>query len=414
MTIDAARVVVRGAAGSVTVSRAPFALTYRDRRGRAVLASAPAAGRLQVEPAVPRQLFGRQDPPRPALYAPLSFLVGDAAIEQTPASQWEGTLKSVPRRRRRVPRPTASLSARRSGGGCALALVHDRPERPAAACYVGPAAHGLLRVSARPSPSHGVATMPVLRTARAARRSTASAAAMTSSTSAAATSQLSTSRRTSARPRRALTAPRPTERRPLHFPNGPSAAYASSRASSPRPATASCSTATSSRTGVWAPTAPAPGGSAPPPRRSTTWSSPARRRGRSGRSARSTVATASRPAGRSGRRSTGGAVPLRSRRALRARGTPGPARHDRYRLRSTPTASRAGSSCPSGAEEDHPRASPARHQADRLLPRLRRQRRDRHRLPRRLRRGAAQGLRRDAPGRLAVRLREQLRARGRA
>src|SRR3954462_10375462 len=158
--IDAGRVVGTTAAGtSVTVTRSPLRVSFADSAGRTVLAQLPAAGDSTGGPPVPQAQFGGIGPPPPALYAPLTFLVGSHSVSQFPASQWQGALQSVTEggveyRARDV------TDARQAGAGARLETTTTDPSGRRLVITIAPiGVAGGLRVEVRPTPAGGVATM---------------------------------------------------------------------------------------------------------------------------------------------------------------------------------------------------------------------------------------------------------------
>ena len=91
---DDEHITVRTAAGAVEVDRAPFALSFENADGDVVLASTPQpATPLLLRPAdVQRAPGGGDTADAPALYAPISFLVGTAVQQQFAASFWVGNM----------------------------------------------------------------------------------------------------------------------------------------------------------------------------------------------------------------------------------------------------------------------------------------------------------------------------------
>src|SRR5688500_6269541 len=87
------RIVVEGDRAAATITRTPFRLQVENARGQVVLQQAgqDATGVLPL-PAHSQHMFGRQSDPPPALYSPLTFLVGEHNIRQFMAQQWEGNL----------------------------------------------------------------------------------------------------------------------------------------------------------------------------------------------------------------------------------------------------------------------------------------------------------------------------------
>jgi alpha-glucosidase (family GH31 glycosyl hydrolase) len=159
VTIGARQVVVDTRGARAVIERAPFRLSVHDGP-RSVLREvrSPRSPRLGIPP-TERSVSGRIDPAGPALYAPLSFLVGEQSLSQTSAGQLSGNLTAV--RRGGVEYAARSvLSARRSGAGAVLTLSTSDPSGRRLRVRVGPGPRpGTLRVSARPTPADGVAAM---------------------------------------------------------------------------------------------------------------------------------------------------------------------------------------------------------------------------------------------------------------
>jgi alpha-D-xyloside xylohydrolase len=158
VSIGAKQIVVRTAGAQATITRSPFGVTYRDGRGRPVLHEATGAGGVLAVPPVAQSQFGRQSPPGPALYAPLGFLVGSHSVQQTPGSQWEGTLSSVTEGGVAYS-PRAVIDARADGGGALMTLSTSDPTGRRLVVRVMPQGSSAVRISARPSPATGVVTM---------------------------------------------------------------------------------------------------------------------------------------------------------------------------------------------------------------------------------------------------------------
>jgi alpha-glucosidase (family GH31 glycosyl hydrolase) len=160
VSIGADRIVVSRAHGSrAVIDRTPMRLSFLDGRGRTVLREvvAPATAALE-RPPVPRAQFGAPGPPPPTLYAPLAFTVGGASVAQTQAALWVGTLQSVTVGGTQYAARDV-VAAKRRGRGVRLRVSTSDPSGRELIVGVGPGPHGTLRVSARPNPPDGVATM---------------------------------------------------------------------------------------------------------------------------------------------------------------------------------------------------------------------------------------------------------------
>jgi len=159
VTIGARQVVVEARGARAVIERSPFRLSvFAGRRSALREVRAPRSGSLAI-PAAERSVSGRFDPPGPALYAPLSFLVGEESVTQTPGTQLAGNLKSV--RRGGVEYAAREvLGAKRSRGGVVLTLSTTDPSGRRLRVRVAPGPRaGSLHVSARPTPGAGVAAM---------------------------------------------------------------------------------------------------------------------------------------------------------------------------------------------------------------------------------------------------------------
>ena len=274
--------------------------------------------------------------------------------------------------------------ARRRRGHRAGARTSDPSGRRLALTIAPVGAAAALRVSVRPDPGRRRRDdRRLVRVAAPTRRSAASAAATTPSTSAARSSTTGSSRRTSARaPRTAPTAARSGDR--YMFPNGAHAAYyvQSSFVSSALRLPARPRRARPLAPGLRPRRRLAGRGARR--RRSTTSSLPGGAgRAIGGPDGDHRPPAACRRAGRSGPILDRLVSSRPTRPSRRARGRGRPARTSTATAcRSTPTGSRAGSSCPRPELRDaHRRAARARHPADGLLPRCSSARTDRHRRP---------------------------------
>jgi alpha-glucosidase len=153
------RIVVTAPGGArAVIDRSPFRLSFGNGQRHTVLSEASGGADTQAEPPYAQNEFGQIAPAGPTLYAPLGFLVGTQQIEQEPTYQWEGTLQSVTQGGVAYS-ARAVRSARRAGGGVRLVLSTSDPTGRRLLVEVTPYRHGTLRVSARPTPAAGVATM---------------------------------------------------------------------------------------------------------------------------------------------------------------------------------------------------------------------------------------------------------------
>jgi alpha-glucosidase len=160
VVITPQRVVVAARSGArAIVNRVPFGLRLVDSRGHVVLSEVAVARQPMVIAPHSQLEFGAIGPPAPALYAPMSFLVGAQHVSQTPSGQWEGTLQSVAESGTAYS-AQAVLAVRRRGAGAVLTLSTNDPTHRRLVVSIAPA--GVpdgLHVSVRPTPSAGVAAM---------------------------------------------------------------------------------------------------------------------------------------------------------------------------------------------------------------------------------------------------------------
>jgi alpha-D-xyloside xylohydrolase len=155
------RILVTTDAGtSAVITRSPFTITFFDKRGRTVLRGlTERAGDLLPAAPVPHQQFGTQSPASPTLYAPLSFLSGSQSIEQFPAQQWQGNLRSVTEEGVHYA-ATDVVDVGGEGDTATLELATTDPSGRRLALTIRPLGRrGALRVSVRPTPADGVGAM---------------------------------------------------------------------------------------------------------------------------------------------------------------------------------------------------------------------------------------------------------------
>jgi sulfoquinovosidase len=157
---DAQHVVVSTPGGArAVVDRSPFRLSVLDASGRTVLAEQPRSQDVLPVPPVTQSEFGTIGPPPPALYGPLSFLVGTASSMQTPGGQWEGTLQSVSQAGVEYAARDV-VDVQRAGDGVRLTVSTTDPTGRQLAVRIAPVpGQEALRVSAAPTPADGVAAV---------------------------------------------------------------------------------------------------------------------------------------------------------------------------------------------------------------------------------------------------------------
>lgn len=159
--IGADRVIVTTPAGArAIVTRSPLRISFADPQGRTVLRQvAPVDSAVTVVPPTPHVQFGTIGPPPPTQYAPLGFLVGSHQVDQFPGGQWQGVLQSVTESGT-LHTARAVSRARAQGEGARLVLKTSDPSGRRLILTIAPLGQGsALRVSVRPTPAAGVATM---------------------------------------------------------------------------------------------------------------------------------------------------------------------------------------------------------------------------------------------------------------
>ena len=158
VSIGPSTVVVSTPGARAVVTRAPFRMAFQDGAGKPVLSEVARGADTQLVPPFVQPEFGVQGPPRPALYAPLAFLVGSNLISQFRVSQWVGNLQTVTEAGVEFA-ARAVIDARRDGDAAVLTLSTSDPSGRRIALRIAPQRPGALRVSARPTPDGGVAEM---------------------------------------------------------------------------------------------------------------------------------------------------------------------------------------------------------------------------------------------------------------
>ncbi len=159
--IGRTEIVLSGRGARVTIHRSPYRLSVAGGRGAAVLRELRAGARSAPVPAATRNLSGLGgqplDPPRAALYGPLTFLVGRRALSLIPGSQFGGNLSSLFESGTEY-RARAVRTVRRVPGGVRLVLSTTDPSGRTLVVRVRVAGRG-ASVSARPVPASGVAAI---------------------------------------------------------------------------------------------------------------------------------------------------------------------------------------------------------------------------------------------------------------
>src|SRR4051812_11555678 len=160
VSVGAQRIEVGGDGGRVVIARSPFGLSFADRAGRVVLGEVANTGQapLVVPPVAEQPPIVGETPPRPSLYAPLTFTVGDERAVQFPATQWSGDLLAefetgVAYSARDV------TGAEARGEGVHLTVSTSDPSGRTLGVDVAPGPASTFRVSVRPSTAGGIASM---------------------------------------------------------------------------------------------------------------------------------------------------------------------------------------------------------------------------------------------------------------
>ena len=159
-TIQDSRATVTVSGASARISFDPLRISYADGHGQTVLRSLPGrAGAKRTVPPEPRSQFGAPDPPPPTLYAPLSFLVGSAAIEQFPSFQWNGNLETVTESGVEYGGVSVERASRQRGGVRLIVATSDPSGRKLIVDVRPGPGPGTIAVEAKPDDPAGVAAM---------------------------------------------------------------------------------------------------------------------------------------------------------------------------------------------------------------------------------------------------------------
>jgi hypothetical protein len=160
VSIRPGRIIVTTAGSRVTITRNPFRLQIGRSRGRPALSEVASAARG------PSVLPPTTDPLPPGtnatlsgqLYAPLAFLVGHESITQYDGGVWGGNLMRGERSGTQYA-ARAVTAAKRHGARVSLTLSTTDPTGRVLHVDVAPDGTAGLRITAKPSPSAGVAMM---------------------------------------------------------------------------------------------------------------------------------------------------------------------------------------------------------------------------------------------------------------
>lgn len=154
--IGAERITVEASGASAVIQRDPFALAFADASGHTVLSEVPGGSGAFALPPAGRRLA--PEPAGPALYAPLSFLVGRDEPASFPGFVDNGDLESVEEDGTEYSAREV-LSAEAQGEGVRLVVATNDPSGRTLAVTVAPQGTAAIRVSAAPSEPQGVAAM---------------------------------------------------------------------------------------------------------------------------------------------------------------------------------------------------------------------------------------------------------------
>jgi len=156
VTIGPAQILVSTTGAGAVITRAPFQIAFTNAEGHTVLSEvAPADGGFTLPAGLPQSSSG---PTTPALYAPLSFLVGADQPLTYSAGQLGGDLLEDQETGTEYSAREV-LSATPAGEGVELTVATDDPSGRQLQVTVAPDGSGAIRVSAVPSETAGVAAM---------------------------------------------------------------------------------------------------------------------------------------------------------------------------------------------------------------------------------------------------------------
>jgi len=154
-TLGPQQIVVEGDGAGAVITRAPFGIAFTNAEGQTVLSEAASSGSLTLPPAPPG-LAG--EPTGPALYAPLSFLVGSDQPSTFVADQDEGDLRTVEEAGTEYSAQEV-VGASAEGEGVRLTVSTNDPSGRQLNVTIAPQGAGAIRISAAPSDPSGVAAM---------------------------------------------------------------------------------------------------------------------------------------------------------------------------------------------------------------------------------------------------------------
>jgi alpha-glucosidase (family GH31 glycosyl hydrolase) len=156
VSIGPEQIVVQGLDAGAVIARSPFRISFTNASDETVLSEVPSQGAgFTLPPGVPGM---PSEPTGPALYAPLSFLVGQDQPTTYTAEQDEGDLLSDEESGTEYSAREV-LAVTPAGEGVQLTLSTDDPSGRQLIVTVAPAGEGAIRVTAAPSDATGVAAM---------------------------------------------------------------------------------------------------------------------------------------------------------------------------------------------------------------------------------------------------------------
>ncbi len=154
VSIGPQQIVLEAPEASAVITRAPFGIAFRDAGGHTVLSEATGAESFALPPA----LRLATEPAGPALYAPLTFLVGSDQPATYTQRQDGGDLSSVQEGGTEYSAREV-LAAEAAGEGVRLTLSTTDPAGRTLSVTVTPQGAAAIRVSATPSDPGEVAAM---------------------------------------------------------------------------------------------------------------------------------------------------------------------------------------------------------------------------------------------------------------